>query len=219
MHYKSATALAALLLAASSASVFARPAIATDNANLRSGPGVEEAVIAVIPGEAPIDVGHCAGSWCRVSWNGVEGYLSRPLIGSGPAPGLRGPEEGLQGGPDNGPDADAYNTGYADSGPYDGNDDGYDYADVGYPDIFFGSDWGRYAGARRDRGDRGGRPGHDDRAVNSGGGGRDPNAAPLVSRASTQGLQAGTQHSGNGGRVGGGAMAHGHVGGGHVGIR
>jgi len=223
MYYKSATALAALLLAASSASVFARPAITADNANLRSGPGVEDSVVAVIPDDSSIDVGHCAGSWCRVSWNGVDGYLSRSLIASGSERGTRAPEGGPQGGPDNGPDGGAYNAGYAYNGPYDDNYGNYGYADDSYPGYFFGGDVGGY-GNRRYGGDRhsgGGHGvvnyqgnGHDPSAVNAEGSGRGPNAAPLVSRASTQGPQTGSQHT-----VGGGHSSGGHFGGGHAGIR
>lgn len=82
MRYKTTTALAIVLLAASEAGVSARPAIATFNANLRSGPGIENPVVAIIPDQAPIDVGSCRGSWCRVSWNGQDGYLSTSLIAS-----------------------------------------------------------------------------------------------------------------------------------------
>lgn len=77
---------AGLLLAASSASALATPAATTFNSNLRSGPGVDNPVVAIIPAGAAIDVGRCAGSWCRVSAQGAEGFLSRSLIAMG-APG------------------------------------------------------------------------------------------------------------------------------------
>jgi hypothetical protein len=80
MFSKTLPSLAGLLLAASSASVYARPAMTTFNANLRAGPRVSNPVVEIIPDQAMIDVGRCAGSWCRVSWNGVDGYLSTTLI-------------------------------------------------------------------------------------------------------------------------------------------
>jgi uncharacterized protein YraI len=231
MHHKSATALAGLLLAASSASAFARPAIAMFNANLRSGPGVENSVVAVIPDSAPIDVGRCAGSWCRVSWNGVDGYLSRSLIASSAS--ARRPR-GVEGESDAAPpvvgdDRAAYarpacdpsvdpncGGGYPDSSAYNGGyDNGYPYDDYAYsgygydPGLYGGAYIGGYGGGYADGRYGGGRFYGGNRAANIAAGARGPGGAPIVG-ANTQGVQGGP-----GRVVGGGQFRGGRFGGGN----
>ncbi len=177
MRYKAATALAAVVMAASSAGVSARPAIATFNANLRSGPGIDNPVVAIIPDQAPIDVGGCTGSWCRVSWNGLDGYLStsliafassrgtqalaqEPLAGEPPVIGdiVRPLTTLLPGGcdPSFDPNCAGYNAGYIYDngygyGPYYANGD-YGYGNYGYYGadgaILGGYEGRRYGGAR-----------------------------------------------------------------------
>jgi uncharacterized protein YraI len=80
-------ALAGMLQAASGLSAMARPGVISTDSNLRSGPGVQAPVVDVLPAGTPIDVGSCAGTWCRVSAGGGSGYLARSLIAFGGAPG------------------------------------------------------------------------------------------------------------------------------------
>ncbi|MEJ2377778.1 MAG: SH3 domain-containing protein [Pseudolabrys sp.] len=68
-----------LLLSAGGASA----AVVTDNLNLRSGPGIRHAVIDAMPAGASVQVKSCGASWCRVVWNGQEGYASRNYLARG----------------------------------------------------------------------------------------------------------------------------------------
>lgn len=68
-----------LLLSAGAASA----AVVTDNLNLRSGPGIRHAIIDAIPVGASVQVQSCGASWCRVVWNGQEGYASRNYLARG----------------------------------------------------------------------------------------------------------------------------------------
>jgi uncharacterized protein YraI len=68
-----------LLLSAGAASA----AVVTDNLNLRSGPGIRHAIIDAIPAGASVQVQSCGASWCRVVWNGQEGYASRNYLARG----------------------------------------------------------------------------------------------------------------------------------------
>jgi len=84
MRYKATVLLIGSLVAGSCTGAFARPAITTFNANLRSAPGVGSPAIAIVPDQAMISVHSCRRSWCLVDWNGVEGYLSSTLIAYAP---------------------------------------------------------------------------------------------------------------------------------------
>jgi uncharacterized protein YraI len=52
---------------------------ATGSVSLRSGPGTQYARVTVIPAGARVDVGRC-GSWCAVSFRGLNGYASASYI-------------------------------------------------------------------------------------------------------------------------------------------
>lgn len=84
MRYNATALLVVSLIAGSSASALARPAITTFNANLRSAPGVESPGIGIVPAQAVVSVRNCRGSWCRVDWNGMEGYIAASLIAYAP---------------------------------------------------------------------------------------------------------------------------------------
>src|SRR5262245_48833544 len=114
-------ATAALALTAGAAA--AATAVAQTELNMRTGPGTGYAVVATIPGGAPVEVLNCSGSWCRVVYAGREGYASRSYLGLG------GATYGAYAAPDY---ADEY--AYADY-PY------YPYYDYGYsygPSFGFG---------------------------------------------------------------------------------
>ena len=214
MRYKAATALSAVLLAASSAGVSARPGIATYNANLRSGPGIENSVVAIIPDQAPINVGACRGSWCHVSWNGLEGYLSTSLIASASSRRMQMTAQGPLAGPpvvgdivrplttllpgcdpSFDPNCAGYNAGYAYDNGYGPNYAFGDYGDYGYGNygyygaggVYLGGYEGRrYGGARFGAGAANIRNG---RLVNGG--------APVV-RANVPGIRGGQVRYGAG---------------------
>jgi hypothetical protein len=65
----------------------------TDYLNLRTGPGTSYSVIDVMPAGSEIVVSRCRTSWCRVVWNGAEGYAFRDYISSG-EPVYQGPPAG-----------------------------------------------------------------------------------------------------------------------------
>ncbi len=56
----------------------ASPAYATQNAEMREGPGAQFEVIAVIPARHPVDVIHCTFGygWCEVVFLDYEGWVS-----------------------------------------------------------------------------------------------------------------------------------------------
>lgn len=73
----------AALLACSTGIAAASTAVADADVNLRSGPGTEYDVIAVIPNGAAVDVRNCTAQWCRVRYAGNEGWASSTYIGAG----------------------------------------------------------------------------------------------------------------------------------------
>ncbi len=52
----------------------AAPALATNNVNMRQGPGMNYPVVTTIPGGSNVEVNNCYGEWCSVTWNGQSGY-------------------------------------------------------------------------------------------------------------------------------------------------
>lgn len=136
MSRKAKAILAGVFLVGSCAGALARPAITTFNANLRSGPGVDTPVVSIVPDQSLIDVGSCTGSWCRVNWDGSEGWLSRTLIASVSA------RRAIVPGPAVAPDVVAPGCDPADASCVEAYDQGYDssYADNGAYD--YGNDYG-----------------------------------------------------------------------------
>ncbi len=53
--------------------------------DLKQAPAAESKVLAVIPKGSAITVGDCSNGWCRVSWNGRDGYIltKEMRLGSG----------------------------------------------------------------------------------------------------------------------------------------
>jgi hypothetical protein len=70
----------------------AAPALATNNVNMRQGPGTNYPVVTTIPGGSNVEVNNCYGEWCSVTWNGQSGYaVARNLDrGQGAPPGAGG---------------------------------------------------------------------------------------------------------------------------------
>jgi uncharacterized protein YgiM (DUF1202 family) len=169
MPYKTVAVLVGGLMANSCAGALARPAFTTFNANLRSGPGVGSAIVGVVPDQAQIEVGSCSGSWCRVNWEGAEGYLSTTLIAFGPRRAIVAPapptvvyrdRTEFSSGATCDPSFDARCAGYGGRYVYyNGYDaafagDDYGYDNSGYPydsfgfGIFGGNRGGEYYGRR-----------------------------------------------------------------------
>lgn len=67
-------AAAATLGLASAAQAY--DAVAAADLNMRAGPGTHYAVLDVIPFGEPVAVGRCSGSWCRVDFDGLQGWTS-----------------------------------------------------------------------------------------------------------------------------------------------
>jgi hypothetical protein len=86
-----ATCSAALL--ALSAQCAAAPALATNNVNMRQGPGTTYPIITTIPGGSNVEVSGCQGEWCSVTWHGQSGYAIETSLDQGgpPPPGAGGP--------------------------------------------------------------------------------------------------------------------------------
>ncbi|MTH96155.1 SH3 domain-containing protein [Roseibium sp. RKSG952] len=57
---------------------FAAPAVTTANVNFRQGPGTGYGSFGTIPNGSPVELGECndTGSWCSVSFNGQNGFVS-----------------------------------------------------------------------------------------------------------------------------------------------
>jgi len=51
------------------------PGVVGVQAKLQEAPSLDSAVLAVIPKGSAIKVGDCNNGWCRVSWNGRDGYV------------------------------------------------------------------------------------------------------------------------------------------------
>jgi uncharacterized protein YraI len=50
------------------------PGIVTAPVKLQQAPAVESEVLATIPRGSTVKVKDCTNGWCRVSWNGRDGY-------------------------------------------------------------------------------------------------------------------------------------------------
>jgi SH3-like domain-containing protein len=109
MTFARVTACAAAFCAVLGASIHgaaAAPALATNNVNMRQGPGTNFPIIMTIPGGSNVDVGGCEAQWCSVSFGGQAGYAVATSfdMGGGP-PGPGGPPPGPGMGPGMGPGA------------------------------------------------------------------------------------------------------------------
>ncbi|WGD31589.1 SH3 domain-containing protein [Ancylobacter sp. WKF20] len=79
MHFAKSLMVAAGLLMAGTVAASARPAVATTDLNIRSGPGTRYAVIGSLPAGTQVNTGGCAGSWCRVG----GGFVSASYLAFG----------------------------------------------------------------------------------------------------------------------------------------
>jgi hypothetical protein len=108
MTFGTIAASAGVLLTLSAASAAAAPALATNNVNLRQGPGTAYTVILTIPGGSNVDVSGCSGQWCQVTFQGQNGYAIATSFdqgGGAPPPGAAGPPPAGYAGPQGPPPA------------------------------------------------------------------------------------------------------------------
>ena len=63
-----------------------RPFTTTAETNLRKAPRADGEVLALIPKGMRVEVGDCRDGWCRVSWNGQDGYAIGRNFGIAAAP-------------------------------------------------------------------------------------------------------------------------------------
>ena len=89
--------LSAAILLALAASAAAYPASVSTSVNLRAGPGVDQAVIAVLPKGSAVSVGACTAGWCEVTHRSRRGYVAqRYLAATKPAAPKMPPYAGVQ---------------------------------------------------------------------------------------------------------------------------
>jgi uncharacterized protein YraI len=65
---------AALAADAKEASEEFKPLMTIAQTNLRKGPQTDSEILTLIPKGTTVAVGDCRNRWCRVSWNGQDGY-------------------------------------------------------------------------------------------------------------------------------------------------
>jgi len=78
-----ASGLAVLATVATAAAAAAAPAYATNNVNVRSGPGTGYQIVDSLRRGERVDVQYCRGSWCYVEKQGPDGWVSANYLNSG----------------------------------------------------------------------------------------------------------------------------------------
>ena len=73
--------LSAALLAAMSAIAAAKPVTLSAETNLRKAPGTKSEAIGLMPKGTEVEVGECDSGWCKVTWDGQEGYAIARNLG------------------------------------------------------------------------------------------------------------------------------------------
>ena len=73
--------LSAALLAAMSAAAAAKPVTLSAETNLRKAPGTKSETIGLMPKGTEVEVGQCDSGWCKVTWDGQEGYAIARNLG------------------------------------------------------------------------------------------------------------------------------------------
>jgi len=73
--------LSAALLATVSTAALAKPVTLSAETNLRKAPGTKSEAIGLMPKGAEVEVGECDAGWCKVTWDGQEGYAIARNLG------------------------------------------------------------------------------------------------------------------------------------------
>ncbi len=101
MNFAQIATCAVAMMALSASCAQAAPALATNNVNMRQGPGTNYPVITTIPGGSTVEVSGCQGEWCSVSWHGQSGYAIATRLdrggGAPPPSGAQRPPAGSAG--------------------------------------------------------------------------------------------------------------------------
>ena len=77
------------VLAALTATATAKPVTLGTGTNLRQAPGTNSTVVTLMPKGETVEVGDCDAGWCKVTWNGQEGYAIARNLGAAPPPARR----------------------------------------------------------------------------------------------------------------------------------
>jgi hypothetical protein len=87
--------LAIALVTASATLTLAKPVTLTVETNLRHAPGTKSEVITLLPKGSEVEVGECDAGWCKVTFNGKEGFAIERNLGTTPPPtaGVRQPQQ------------------------------------------------------------------------------------------------------------------------------
>jgi len=87
MSFARSAALAAMVTGLSAVCATAKPIATTGETNLRKAAGTDSEILTLIPKGTMVEVGECSNGWCKVSWNGQDGYaIARNLGMAPPAP-------------------------------------------------------------------------------------------------------------------------------------
>jgi uncharacterized protein YraI len=73
--------LSAALLAAMSVAATAKPVTLSAETNLRKAPGTKSEAVGLMPKGTEVEVGECDAGWCKVTWDGQEGYAIARNLG------------------------------------------------------------------------------------------------------------------------------------------
>ena len=73
--------LSAAMLAALSAAAAAKPVTITAETNLRAAPGTKSETLGLMPKGTEVEVGECDAGWCKVTWDGKEGFAIARNLG------------------------------------------------------------------------------------------------------------------------------------------
>ena len=77
-------AVIAAMLTALSTAAAAKPVTVTSETNLRKAPGTDSEVITLIHKGEKVEAGSCDAGWCKVTWNGQDGYAIARNLGLAP---------------------------------------------------------------------------------------------------------------------------------------
>lgn len=80
----SRTVIAAAGLIALSAAASAKPVTLSAETNLRAAPGTKSDIVTAMPKGAAIEVGECDAGWCKVTFDGKDGFAIERNLGEAP---------------------------------------------------------------------------------------------------------------------------------------
>jgi uncharacterized protein YraI len=76
-----AAAMLAAITATMTTAAAAKPVTLGAETNLRKAPGTKSEVVTLIPKGESVEVGDCDAGWCKVTWNGQDGYAIARNLG------------------------------------------------------------------------------------------------------------------------------------------